>query len=197
MRFFTRSLRTRIFLAMILLVLVASVLIAWVTIYQYREEAERYQKDKLERKEAAIRASINYTLSTATYPVETEYISLIFKEKIYEISDIHNVEINMYDLNGHLLKSSKATFFKDSLETKIPDYILDALKHSSDKRYVKNMVVDDQKYKSSYTYITDNYFKPLGILNLPAIEDDGFIQRELNEFLKRLAQVYVFMLVIA
>lgn len=197
MHFFTRSLRTRIFLAMILLVLVASVLIAWVTIYQYREEAERYQKDKLERKEAAIRASINYTLSTATYPVETEYISLIFKDKIYEISDIHNVEVNMYDLNGHLLKSSKATFFKDSLETKIPDYILDALKHSSDKRYVKNMIVDDQKYKSSYTYITDNYFKPLGILNLPAIEDDGFIQRELNEFLKRLAQVYIFMLIIA
>lgn len=197
MKLFTRSLRTRIFLAMILLVLVASVLIAWVTIYQYREEAERYQQDKLERKEAAIRASINYTLSTTTYPVETENIPLIFKEKIYEISDIHNVEVNMYDLNGHLLKSSKATFFKDSLETKIPDYILNRLKHMQDKRFVKDMVINGQKYKSSYTYITDNYFKPLGILNLPSIEDDGFIQRELNEFLERLAQVYIFMLVIA
>src|SRR5690606_13902592 len=42
-----------------------------------------------------------------------------------------------------------------------------------------------------------NKFKPLGILNLPYVEDDGFYETELQNFLIRLGQVYTFMLVIA
>lgn len=197
MKLFKRSLRTRIFFSMILLVLIASILIAAVSIYQYKQEAIQYHQDKLERKEAAIRASIDYELRHTTYPVQTENIPLIFKEKIYEISNIHNVELNMYNLNGYLLKSSTATFFKDSVETKIPAYILEELKNSKDKRYVKHLIENGKNYQSSFTYITDNYFKPLGILNLPSIEDDGFIDRELNDFLVKLLQVYVLMLFIA
>ena len=56
MKFFKRSLRTRIFFSMIFLVLGASILIAGVTIIQYKDEAVAYQKDKLKRKEASIRA---------------------------------------------------------------------------------------------------------------------------------------------
>lgn len=52
------SLRVRIFLSMILLVLIASVLIAGVTIYQYNEEAQAYHRDRLERKEDNIKRHI-------------------------------------------------------------------------------------------------------------------------------------------
>ncbi len=41
------SLRARIIVNMILLVLLASILIAAVTIYQYREEAKDYHKEPL------------------------------------------------------------------------------------------------------------------------------------------------------
>ena len=48
------SLRTRIFIAMIFLVVLASVLIAAITIYQYNEQADDYHNERLERKEEAI-----------------------------------------------------------------------------------------------------------------------------------------------
>ena len=89
---------------MLLLVIAASVLIAAVSIYQYSEEAKDYHTERLERKEAAIKSSINYVLKTTTYPVETENLSLIFRTKIYEIKDIHNLEVYIYDLEGKLLK---------------------------------------------------------------------------------------------
>ena len=82
---FYRSLRFRIFLAMLLLLLGASVLIAIVTVYQYREEAEDYHKERLSRKEENIRKNIDFILKNTTYPVETNQIPLIFKEKIYEL----------------------------------------------------------------------------------------------------------------
>ena len=43
----------------------------------------------------------------------------------------------------------------------------------------------------------DDKFKPLGILNIPYVEDDGFYEKELRQFLLRLSQVYSFMLIIA
>ncbi|RZJ28481.1 MAG: HAMP domain-containing histidine kinase, partial [Flavobacterium sp.] len=43
----------------------------------------------------------------------------------------------------------------------------------------------------------DDKFKPLGILNLPYAEDDGFYEQELQNFLIRLGQVYAFTLLVA
>lgn len=193
----TRSLRTRIFFSMIALVLGASILIAGVTIHQYKEEAKELHREKLNRKENAIKANINYVLRTTTYPVDSENLPLIFKEKIYEIQDIHDTEINIYDMDGYLLKSSFATFYMDSVETRMNPEKIEQLNNSADKKYVENFQKNGQNYQSSYTYILDNYFKPIGILNLPYIEDDGFLDRELREFLILLSQVYIFMLIVA
>ncbi|NND63162.1 MAG: GHKL domain-containing protein [Flavobacteriaceae bacterium] len=192
-----KSLRFRIFLSMLLLVVVASILIAVVTIYQYREEAQDYHRDRLVRKETAITKNIDYVLENTTFPKETQYIPLIFKKKIYEIKDINNLEIYFYDFDGKLLKSSRASFLKDTSHAKIPKYILDALENSPEKRYLEEFEEDGQKYQSSYSYITDPSFKPLAILNLPYIEDDDFINKELKENLTRMGIAYFFMLLIA
>ncbi len=182
---------------MIFLVIGASILIAIVTVYQYKEEAQDYHRDRLLRKEIAIRENINYILKTTTYPVETNQIPLIFKDKIYEIKDIHSLEIFLYDLHGNLLKSSKPSFFKDTTLSKMPQFALEELQKSPTKNYIKEFEENGQKYQSSYTYITDSYFKPLAILNLPYIEDDGFITKELTEYFYRLGVAYFFMLLVA
>lgn len=197
MSFYKKSLRTRIFLSMIFLVIGASVLIAIVTTFQYKNEAQRYHRDRLMRKETAIRENINYVLKTTTYPVETNQISNIFRDKIYEIKDIHNLEIYLYDLNGKLLKSSKPSFFTKEVVAEMSEEDLYELQNSSSKSYIKEFTENGQKFQSSYTYITDNYFKPLAILNLPYIEDDNFISDELTRFLYRLFAAYVLMLLMA
>lgn len=194
---FYKSLRFRIFLSMLLLVILASILIAIVTVYQYREEAEDYHKDRLVRKEKSIRGHIDYILAETTYARETEKIPLIFKDVIYDIKEIHNLEIYLYDLDGNLLKSSKASFLRDTVNTKLSKSILDTIENSHDKHYVREFEEEGQRYQSSYTYITDKYFKPLAILNLPYIEDDGFIKKELKENLSRLGIAYIFMLLMA
>src|SRR5699024_868837 len=194
-KLFKRSLRTRFFLSLIILVLGATILIAAVTIYQYRDEAKNYEKDKLERKVSSIEASINYQIENTTYPVDTRHIPLIFKDKIYEISHIHDTRIKIFDLEGTLLKSSKASFLMEKEQPKIPADILTALKNSAGNQFViKHQDKDGNKYQSSYTYITDSHFKPLAILNLPHIENDGFMERELHDFLMILGQVYILLI---
>ncbi len=191
------SLRVRIFLSMIFLTLIASVLIAAVSIYQFRKEAREYHQDRLERKEMAIAEHINYVLQTTTYPLTTENIPLIFKEKIFELADIHSMEINFFDLKGKLLISSKAIFKLDKDKPKINPSTLKIIQSSLDKRYVEFSKIDGQPFRSSYTYLKDTKFKPLGILNLPYEENTEFYDNEVSNFLLRFGQVYTFMFFIS
>ena len=182
---------------MIVLVLIASILMASISIIQFKNESKQYHQERLERKETAIKEHINYVLSTTTYPLTSKNLSLIFKDRIHELAQIHNVEINIYSLNGKLLKSSKAAFSIDSVSPPIPKNILKLVQSSPEKRYVDIKNIDGVKNRASFSQIKDQKFKPLGILNLPYVEDDGFYERELQNFLFRLGQVYSFMLVIA
>lgn len=192
------SLRVRIFVSMIFITLVASILIAGVSIYQFKKEAKDYHQDRLERKEKAINEHINYVLSTTTYPMTTENLPLIFRERIHELANIHGLEINIYDLDGNLLKSSKAAFSIDTIKTRIDPSILRVIRSTAEKRYIDlRQTQEGKKFRSSYSYIKDTKFKPLGILNLPYIEDDGYYEKESNNFLIRFSQVYSFMLLIS
>ena len=191
------SLRIRIFLSMILLVLIASILMASISVIQFKNEARNFHQERLERKENAIKEHINYVLSTTTYPLTKESLPLIFKDKIHELSDIHNLEINIYSLDGKLLKSSKSSFSVDSTTPPIPKYIVKLVQSSLEKRYVDMTDSEGVKNRSSYSQIKDDKFKPLGILNLPYVEDDSFYENEIQEFLIKLSQVYFFMLIIA
>jgi signal transduction histidine kinase len=182
---------------MIVLIIVASVLLASISIFQFKNEGKEYHQERLERKENGVREHINYVLSTTTYPLNTENLDLIFKDKIHELAHIHNIQINIYSLEGKLLKSSKESFSVDSVSPPIPKYILKLVRSSIEKRYVEIKTVDNVKNRSSYTQIKDDKFKPLGVLNLPYLEDDNFYEKELHSFLIRLGQVYSFMLIVA
>ncbi len=170
---------------------------ASISIIQFKNEAKEYHQERLDRKENAIKEHINYVLSNTTYPLTQNNLPYIFKDKIHELADIHNLDINIYSLNGKLLKSSKGSFSIDTVSPAIPKYIIKLVQSSIEKRYVDIKSIDGIKNRSSFSQIKDDKFKPLGILNIPYVEDDGFYEEELQNFLIKLSQVYSFMLVIA
>ncbi|MDX1278078.1 HAMP domain-containing sensor histidine kinase [Oceanihabitans sediminis] len=191
------SLRLRIFLAMIFLVLVASILITMVSVFQYKEETEDYHKQRLERKETAVKRHISFVIQETSFEVKTEKIPFIFREEIYKIATTHDLPLIIYDLDGQLLKSSKASLTQDSIQSCLNSHVLNALVNTVEHRFVEKRKVGEETYQSSYTYITDQKSKPIAILNLPLLENDDFLAKELNEFLERIALAYLFMLLTA
>jgi signal transduction histidine kinase len=193
------SLRIRIFLAMIVLVLLAFLLIAGVTIYQYKEQTEEYNKERLGRKEESVKAAIEYWLNSTqnTYPIVEENLAPIFKDKIYEISNIEKLEINLYYLNGKLAKSSHSGFVKSDALNILGDSLLNALENSLEHRIAYTKIENGNNFQSSYSYISNNKFLPIGILNLQYVQDNSFQEKELEEFLMRMAFVYFLMFLVA
>jgi two-component system nitrogen regulation sensor histidine kinase NtrY len=191
------SLRVRIFISMIILIIATSLLLITISIFQYKSVAKEYNQRRIENMERFVKRHINYMLSNTTFSLNDENIKLIFKDKIHEISDIQNTEIQIYSLDGRLLKSSKESFSGESNSPTISKFILRLVNASIEKRFVEVKTINGVKYRSSYSLIKNKKFKPIGILKLPDIRDDGYYEKELNNFLIRLAQVYSFMIAIA
>lgn len=183
---------------MILLVLLASILIVVVTIYQYDEQTQDYNIQRFERKEATTKQTIELELKNkTTYPVNTANLPKIFQERIYEISSINKLNISIYDLKGNLLKSSIASAF-EKLEIKpLPESLLIELAQNSNHRILKTNEEDGIGYQTSYSYINDPKFKRIGIIELQFTQDNTEIEKELREFISRLGLVYILMFLIA
>ena len=192
------SLRIRIFLSMILLVLLASILILVVTIYQYDEQTKDYNIQRFERKEATTKQTIYLELKNKTiYPVNTENLAKIFQERIYEISSINKLNISIYDLKGNLLKSSISSALEKIDIQPIPGNLLRELKQNSNHKILKTREEDGIGYQSSFSFIHDSKYKRIGILELQFTQDNSEIEKELTEFILRLCLVYILMFFIA
>jgi nitrogen fixation/metabolism regulation signal transduction histidine kinase len=183
---------------MIILVLLASVLILGVTVYQYDEQTKDYNIQRFERKEATTKQTIELELTNkTTYPVKTENLTKIFQERIYEISSINRLNISFYDLNGKLLKSSVASAF-EKLELKpLSEKIITELANNSNHKILKSREKDGIGYQTSYSYVNDPKFKRIGIIELQFTQDNSEIEKELKEFIYRLSLVYLLMFIIA
>jgi len=194
------SLRIRIFLAMILLVLLASVLILGVTIYQYDEQTKDYNISRFTRKEKSVISSIEFELKREfREPLSTETLGKIFQNRIYEIASTHKLNISIFDLEGNLIITSNTinSFDTKKEELALSGQVLEDLEDLPSHRVFSNVVINSISNETSYTYITDLKFKRIGVLELKFFQDNSDEERELREFMIRLAYVYLFMFIIA
>ena len=197
-RFKNISLKIRIFLSMILLVLLASVLILVVTVYQYDEQTKEYNIQRFERKETISKKTIDLELSNkTTHEVNTANLSKIFQNRIYEISSINKLNISLYDLEGKLLKTSFGNVFEKTEKGPLTEFLISELSQNSNHRVLKNKQIEGLIYQTSYSYIEDPKFKRIGILELQFTQDNTEIEQELEAFIYRLGLVYLLMFLLA
>ena len=183
---------------MIILVLLASVLILGVTVYQYDEQTKDYNIQRFERKEAATIKTIDLELTNkTTYPLKTENLAKIFQERIYEISSINKLDIAIYDLNGNLLKSSIKRISEEFESKKISQGVVTELVKNDNHKILKSRERKGIGYQTSYSFIKDSKLERIGILEIQFTQDNSEIQKELREFISRLGLVYLFMFLIA
>lgn len=190
------SLRTRIFLAMTLLVVMASIFIVLVTVYQYKEQSIDYHTKRLERKEQAVKKEISYIFKNAGNSLTDSQMDSILKERISQIADIQNLTIRIYNLKGKVIaqKSRETAPYKhDSLSVKT----LTQLAASKNHRLLNIVNINGTKVQALFIYVLDSSKKPVAILHIPYFNTSTVFEGELEEFLMRLMGVYIVLFFIA
>lgn len=182
------SLQGRVFFGMVLLVIISSVLIGIVTILQYKEQSEEYNQGRLKRKEHAIVNHINSEIDNCTTgDIQETLLSPILSDRIVDIAKIHNMEVEVHGMNGELLVSSDVNVDVKRISDVIVDDVLLFLANDREHRLVERNKKADKEYHASYSYLYNKSNEPIGILHLPYLENSETQEKELKEFLARLA----------
>ena len=189
------SLRFRIFIFMILMVVISSILVAILTLIEYNNQSEYYHNERLERKENQLILSLNYVIQNSSFE-NTSIIKNISDIKIDEISTIQNIEFKLYDLQGNLIKNSDLESNIEDLELKIPENIVEKFEKQSINRYVENNI-NNKNYKVAYDILKDTKNNPIGILYIPYYEFDFFNYDKLNSILYGLGVVLFNIIIIS
>ena len=120
-------------------------------------------------------------------------IDSVFKEKIFQIADVQNVNFSIYSLEGTLLNST----IIDSVNNKISDSVLIKLNQSKELSIIEKTNIGGIQYRSSYSLVLDTFSNPIWILNLPYYDDDTLNTYELDSFIIIFGEVYFLILIIA
>ena len=191
------SLRTRLFLAMVLLVLTACLMILGATYFQYDAESESYNQFRMQRKEKQLLSQINYLVSKNDLNVPSQEKWMSFKNDFEAVRTILSVDYSVFDLEGNSLYINFLPLKIIANNYKIDKQTIQNIKLNSSNRFVENNIDEIGKFQSSYRYLVDSSGLEYAILFFPYFEDVSFSENELNTFLQSLYQVYLLMLVIS
>ncbi len=190
------SLRTQIFISMILLMFLACLLILVATSVQYQNESIDYNNFRLNRKENQLKKQIDYLVKKNDLLNKKDSIWAKHQEEFSAVIKIHNVNYSVFNLEGKPLFTSflplKIIANNYSLDSDFLEVIL-----SQPDRFLEKNNDEIGKFQSSYSVLKDGFGNPYGILFFPYFEDVSFSENELNTFLQSLYQIYLLMLVVA
>lgn len=156
----------------------------------FKSRNEAYHSSRLERKEKAIQASMDYFLEQQG-EVNSDSIPIMFSDKICELADVHNLDLNLYDLSGKLLISSNPNIFTEKgIPQKVSTSILQKLT-DGDVRIVLEKGKDNDEFYLAYWHFSDLEGRPLAVTNIPYFDIQNENRQEIENFLIDLILIYV------
>ena len=191
------SLRTQIFISMILLVFLACLLILAATFFQYQNESIDYNIFRLNRKESQLRKQIDYLVEKNDLLKKNDSVWAQYKHDFSAVIKIHNVNYSVFNLEGKPLFTSFLPLKIIANDYSLKDDFLDVILSKPDHRILEKNNDEIGKFQSSYSVLEDSFGKPYGVLFFPYFEDVSFSENELNTFLQSLYQIYLLMLIVA
>lgn len=190
---FQFSLRTRIYISMLMMIMISFIVIGVVTVRHFMVENEEYHQNRLERKETAVIKSIGYFLEREGIYNNPDSVVVLFSDKITELADINNLDINIFNLKGELLITSHSDYFEKGVFVfKLKETILTELA-SGNNRLIKEIEGDTLSILSTYRYMNNIDGTPIAIINLPYFQENKVSQEEIRDFLVTLSEVYLFL----
>lgn len=190
---FKPTLRTRIYISMLALIIISLVVIGVTTFIYFQNQNEKYHKDRLQRKEKTVLMSLAYFFRDTENEEQLNSVSRDFEEEITKLADINGVEINIFSMSGEILTSSNYDYADpDFYKTKVPDQILMKL-WSTHVHQVKE--VDEENVTAYSLLYGKDSLTPIAIVNIPYQKLGELRNADIGPFLTTLIEIYVFLLI--
>lgn len=178
-----------------LVVVISSLFTALVAVFRFQKAEDKYYNLRLEQKKSAIRSGIDYIIAQSPENATPRNIKSILETRIYELSEINGLDINIFNLSGDLLISSNPPLTNSSSRTEVPAGILVQLSKKPQISIQEKKAGDTYTYRAAYSFIYNLDLRPVAILNLSYRQGDTFLTNELHAFLKDIGITYLIIII--
>lgn len=196
------SLQNKIQTSVISLIIFAFIMMGVATVFYISDQYNYSHKQRLLNKIEAVQTNIDFLFNEtrkkgATRPSPAAQLKKI-GNRVTELSEIHDMDINIYKPGGDLVASSQPDIFDKGLVSKKMNSLA-YFKMSCDKEtwYIQTEKIGNLSFLSAYVPVLDDDGETMFFLNLPYFATEQNLRNEISSFMVTLVNVYVLLLIIA
>ena len=183
--------------------LITFIIIAWVIISLFKTRFTKANKERLGRTMSILAADVqnklnNNALFDDVVRVYEPGVNQALTQSVYQLSEIHNVDFNIYDLDGTLKISSQPFIVgKGVISNKMNALAYYNLTKKTSAQYVQQETIGNSAYLSMYVPIRDDAGRQYGYLNIPYYSSQLDLNQEISNFLITIINLNAFIFLVA
>lgn len=188
------SLRNKVFWGFLLICLLSIVSSSILSYFILRNNAVEQSRTDLQKKSESLMSALDYAVSHTQ--VQTADLPQILENDIFEIADINNQDIIIYDLAGKILLSNKDLnlISQKEIPLEVANRVLKSDIRVDIQAYDKKI---DANVSSSYMILKNNMLEPIAIVYFPFYHNDGAYFSVFNKYVNYIAIVNLFIIAIS
>ncbi len=190
------SFKKRIKTAMILIVFISLILVALVSIIYSVKNFENKSIDNLSEKLLSVMIEVDrdFVKEGLLTPANSEFIS----NKLVQFSNVFYSDINIYDIYGVLLSTSRPEIFERHLQgRRMNPEAWHEMAYGHSQRLIQNEQIGKMSFYSAYVPLVDQNSNVIGYLNLPYFTRQGEFVDDLYSIIVAIINIFTLIALVA
>ena len=191
-----RSFRNRINLAMSVVSFISLVLIGLLTVFYVIREYNARNEEMISEKSRSVLIEMEHKLrdrESFTKADEAMLSTLLAK-----FSKVFFTDINLYELDGSLLATSRPRLFDEGLMAKVIDpTAYNQMRFAQKSSFIQQETIGNLNYLTAYVPFRNEKREVIAFMSLPYFARQYGLQQEIFSLLAALTNIYVFLILIS
>jgi len=202
-KFWQISIRNQIHGTIFLVTIISFLVIGIATVFFFVNRYESNNREKLSRVIRIMEKEIKSTFFNGVISQDSSVLDLSvnkiqLEQLVEKVSNIHGVDVNLYDLNGDLKVSSLSLpYNKGILSTKMNPLAYYHLQKKREIQFFQKEKIGNLNYISSYIPINTVNGDGYGYLNIPFFTSQNLLRQEISNFLITIINLNAFIFLLA
>jgi len=201
--FWHLSIRNQIHGTVIFISVLSFFVIGGTTIYFFINRYENNNREKLSRTIHIMANEVMKSINASEQPGnsgENPYVmnASNLDEIVNKVSEIHGIDVNLYDLDGNLSVSSlPLPYIKGVLSTKMDPMAFFHMNHNREVQYFQKESIGGISYVSDYIPGIDAAGNYYAYLNIPYFTSEANLKNEISNFVVTIINLNAFIFILA
>lgn len=196
---FYSSFRKKISTSLFVIILFSFFLVGIATSVYFSNRFNREYENSLSNKRTEILKAIDNEYQNNTSEkliIESESPELLSYLK--NLSIIHDININIYDLKGRLIASSiKDIYEKGLIGPQMHPYAYQTFYKKQKQFFINSEKIGQLNFKAAYGTIEDTYGSAIGYIHLPNFKSNKDVSSNIFSFISTILNAYVIILLLS